>query len=215
MRINELVIFKFEIYLQCMNKIAIILAILIFLPSISFAKDKMEIKYSFSQPVLKKIMCNDILYDEVYLEKSSTYGNFGEPALPAYPSYILLPQGKYVKKINAFAGEKISLGKGYSLMPVEKSIPLGSEKIFPFKNFSLNVYPGKIFTEIGTYSFRGYNILVLAIHPVQYIPSSGEIFYYKDITIEVELCEGKVNPLFRGVEKDKKEVVKKVDNPEV
>ncbi|MEM2259113.1 MAG: C25 family cysteine peptidase [Candidatus Thermoplasmatota archaeon] len=198
-----------------MNKIAIILAMLLVMPSISLAKDEISIKYSFQKPVIKKIICNNTVYDEVYLEKSSAYGNVGEPSLPAYPSYILLPQGKDVKKINAFAGKKVSLGKGYNLMPIEKSIPLGSEKILPIKNFISDVYPGKIFTEVGIYSFRGYNILVLAIHPVQYISSSGEIFYYKEIIIEVELCEGKINPLFRGIEKDKKEVIKKIDNPEV
>ena len=160
-----------------MNKNAvIILAIILMMPTISFAKDEISVKYSFSSPILKKVLCNGELYDEIYLEKCAPYGKVGEPNLPAYPSYILLPQGKDVKGIKASVGDKISLGKGYNLIPIEKPIPCGEKSNSLIKKFTSDTYPGKIFTEVGTYSFRGYNILVLALHPVHYIPSSGEIF---------------------------------------
>ena len=51
------------------------------------------------------------------------------------------------------------------------------------------------------------------LHPIQYIPNSGELYYFKDMTISIKTVDkDQVNPLFRNMEKDKIELKKKVDN---
>jgi hypothetical protein len=106
--------------------------------------------------------------------------------------------------------------------PVAECVPLSKISTAPLPKPDVGIYsssgmfPGKFFTEVGSYCFRGYEILVLKLQPVQYIPASGELFYYPDLTVNVKTeADASDNSLFRGLEKDKEEAMKKVDNPEV
>jgi len=68
---------------------------------------------------------------------------------------------------------------------------------------------------VGTYYFRGYQILVLLLHPIQYNPVTGEIDYYQQLDVSIETTSSqKTSSLFRGLERDAKEVKSKVDNSE-
>ena len=78
-----------------------------------------------------------------------------------------------------------------------------------------DLFPGELFTNVGVQSFRGFNILILLFHPVQYNPVSGELFYYQDIDVIVETTSDSPNDLFRGLNEDKFEVMNKVDNPSI
>lgn len=171
-------------------------------------------------PSIKKLQIGSLNYDTIVMENSSIYGKPGEPSLPAYPSYILLPKNTKIYEINVIAKGRTSLGSGYKIIPIEKSIPMignaiprlsKNEEIYSSKD----PFPGKLFDKVGVYYFRGYAILVLRLYPVQYIPSTGEVFYYKEMEISIKLKDGKINPLYRGLKKDKMEVMKKVDNPEI
>ncbi|RLI62889.1 MAG: hypothetical protein DRO67_06670 [Candidatus Asgardarchaeum californiense] len=179
-----------------------------------------SINYSFDEPVIKKVVVGKNEYDMIDMNGLSYGSNPGEPCLPAKGAYILLPQKTKVGKIIATPSEKVFLGSGYKIMPMGNSVPLSDTPQPPIPNKKIynskNPFPGKLFTKVGIYNFRGYEILVLMLHPVQYIPATGEIFYYKHITISVKTKEDNyINPLFRGLEKDKMEVIKKVDNPSV
>jgi hypothetical protein len=106
--------------------------------------------------------------------------------------------------------------------PVAECVPLSKISTAPLPKPDVGIYsssgmfPGKFFTEVGTYSFRCYEILVLRLYPVQYIPATGELFYYPDLTVSVETVEdGHINSLFRGLNKDNNEILKKVDNPSI
>ncbi|OYT62544.1 hypothetical protein B6U81_00660 [Thermoplasmatales archaeon ex4484_30] len=182
--------------------------------------DIISINYSFDEPVIKKVVVGKNEYDMIDMNGLSYGSNPGEPCLPAKGAYILLPQKTKVGKIIATPSEKVFLGSGYKIMPMGNSVPLSDTPQPPIPNKKIynskNPFPGKLFTKVGIYNFRGYEILVLMLHPVQYIPATGEIFYYKHITISVKTKEDNyINPLFRGLEKDKMEVIKKVDNPSV
>ena len=57
---------------------------------------------------------------------------------------------------------------------------------------------------------------MLLLHPVQYNPVTGELFYYKNLEVSVKTAAtGIQSALYRGLEQDKKEVQQKVDNPEM
>jgi len=176
--------------------------------------------YSFDIPSVGKVKIGDEVYDRVTLQDLSGYGNPGEPCLPSRGANILLPQGVKVDDITISTSEQICLGKGFDIEPVAQIMPLSQynsgtimdEEIYN----STYMFPGEMFEEVGTYCFRGYKILVLNLNPVQYIPFSGELFYYEEITISIScIDEENINPLFRGLSKDRAEIIDRVDNPNI
>ncbi|MEA2054960.1 MAG: C25 family cysteine peptidase [Candidatus Thermoplasmatota archaeon] len=182
---------------------------------------QISVKYSFETPIASKVRIGNTIYDNVALQDAAYYGNPGEPSLPVKGAYILLPQNTKAASIKIAPSEKMCLGSGYHIMPVGNPVPL-SQSGFPSLPVAGPIYnsekefPGELYTNVGTYSFRGYNILVLMLHPIQYIPATGELFYYGDMTVYVDTVNGEnINPLFRGLERDKQEVNKKVDNPAI
>lgn len=184
------------------------------------SNDKIITAYSFGSPVVSKVNINNTMYDSISIDGASCDGNPGEPCLPVRGSYILLPPNSKVNNIVVNPGQKVSLGSGYLIEPAEKPVPLSdtvnAQVPVPNKEIysSTNVFPGKLYTEVGTYRCRGYDILVLMLHPVQYIPASGELFYYPNLTVNVETVkETEDNSLFRGLQEDNNDVIGKVDNP--
>ncbi len=182
-----------------------------------------SINFSFEKPIIKPIEIENNCYDRVIMQDAPSSGDLNMPSLPAKRAHILIPQGSHVKEILASSGDCICLGSGFLVEPCSTPLPYSHMRdsmpiVVPDKNIysSKDIFPGKLFTNVGTYCFRGYEILVLMIHPVQYIPSTGELFYYNEITIDVETIEdGSINPLYRGLEIDEQEVMQKVDNPYV
>lgn len=182
--------------------------------------NQLTVTYSFEQPYINKIKIKEDIYDEVTLKGVTSFGNPGEPYLPIKGAYILLPQGVTVKDITISPSKRICLGQNYMVKPVGNLIPISEPSLVsppvPDKKIygSSNDFPGELYTEIGIYSFRGYDILVLDLYPVQYIPSTGEVSYYNEMTVSIDLIkDDTINPLFRGYDKDKFEVINKVDNP--
>jgi len=211
------------------NKIKILLtvSIVIFstLSTIALAENdenKINIKYEFSQPEITKITFNDISYDKIIMENTISKGDPGKPALPVKGAYVLLPPGRNTKSINVISAEKVCLGDKYHIEPATQKVPISQinpnfvpitdEKVYSSKF----LYPDNLVTEVGTYNLKGYCILVLNINPVQYIPASGELFYYSEITISIDTIEDESsNLLYRGFEKDRYDVTSRVDNPEM
>jgi len=181
-----------------------------------------QLTYSFQSPTIETIDIAGTVYNRVTLPDCYPAGNAGEPKLPSKGAFILLPPKSKVSKVNIIAGEKIVLGKGFSVEPTGQAIPLSQTENLPVPTpnkiiYNCNAaYPGKLYTQVGVYSFRGYQILVLLLHPVQYNPVTGELCYYKSLSVSVEtVATGIQSELFRGLVQDKNEVMQKVDNPEM
>ncbi len=192
-------------------------------PASSFPTDgTIHTTYSFQRPLMETIDIEGTVYDRVLLADCSPAGNTGEPMVPSKGAYILLPPKSKVSNIYIKSGEKIALGTEFTIEPTSKPIPL-SQAIYPSVPtpdatiYNSNAfYPGTLYTEVGTYRFRGYNLLVLLLHPIQYNPVTGELFYYRNLEVLIEtISDDNSVDLFRGLEKDKMEVMKKVDNPEI
>jgi hypothetical protein len=178
--------------------------------------------YSFDVPYVEKLSIDDNIYDKVILPGAPSIADPGEPCLPVKGAYILLPRNTQVSKINVTSSEKVYLGSNFNIEPSGKPVPLSMANLAkppepdPSIYDSNDPFPGVLFTEAGTYSLKGYDVLVLSLHPVQYVPVRGEIFYFNNITVSVELVEDKTtNSLFRGLMNDKLEITKKVDNPAI
>ena len=178
------------------------------------------LNYIFEQPTFEKIQIGETTYDKIVIDGCDYAGNSGEPNLPARGAYILLPQNSKITDIEISYKNKVYVGNGFFVEPVAENIPLSminvSSEVVPNEEIysSDEQFPGRLYTEVGTYGFRGYDILVLKLHPVQYKPRSGKLFYYQDISISVETNQKeKMEGLYRNSIKDKTAISNIVDNP--
>ncbi len=183
--------------------------------------EQLSISYSFEQPIIEQIMIGNNAYTRITIQELSASGNCGEPRLPSSGAYLLLPQGTMVNDITVESEGKF-LGSGFIVEPVGKMIPISksSSITLPVPDEEIycsnEMFPGNLFEEIGIYSFRGYKMLVLKLYPVQYVPADGDLYFYKEIKISVNLIkDGNINHMFRNLEKDKIKIIDKVDNPEI
>lgn len=199
------------------------LSFLFLMLSLSAGAGQLTLDYAFDCPQVTTVRIGDTLYHRVILEGATNGGPVGSPALPASGAQILLPLGTEVRSVEVIAGERVLLGSDllvepvgmpYRLMdgPESVGIPTPDEAIYG----SADRYPAASFEEIGAQSFRGYQILVLRLQPVDYIPATGELFYSPNLRVVLETEEtDKVPALFRGFDGDASEVRGRVDNPEV
>lgn len=184
-------------------------------------QDGLQLLYNFENPKIETIDIAGTSYDRITLTSCIPAGNPGEPLIPSKGVYILLPPESKVQNIKVISNERQNLGTGFYIEPMGKPIPISSDNTqvpIPDKKIynSNDLYPGKLYSKVGVYNFRGYQILVLLLHPVQYNPLSGELFYYKNMNLHIETIKNEnPNDLFRGFNRDKIEIMKKVDNPEI
>ena len=210
--------------MRCLNSLRLLsLTVLLFTLSLTAGAGQLTLDYTFDCPQVTTVRIGDTLYHRVILDGATNGGPVGSPALPASGARILLPLGAVVKSVNVVAGERVLLGSDlmvepvampYRLMdgPQSAGLPAPDQSVYA----SANVYPAASFEEIGTQSFRGYQILVLRLQPVDYIPATGELFYTPSLQVVVETAEtDKVSPMFRGFDGDAAKVRGRVDNPGV
>ncbi len=175
--------------------------------------------YKFNEPRIELIDINQTIYHRLIMENTSSISKPGEPKLPVYESKILLPQDTKIHEIKIGYTEKINLGNDFNIEPSGQPVPISklntSRPPEPNPDIynSNNIYPSELYEKVGVYSFRGYNILVLNLHPIQYIPSTGELYYYKELVLTIELeNNNQSNPLLRNIADDINQLIKKIDN---
>ncbi len=196
---------------------------ILFLLSTVVTAEQLGVDYSFGQPTMETVLIGNDLYDRVNIPDAPNGGDINAPSIPATGTQILLPYGSKVESIEVIPGEKILVGKDFKIEPNSQPIPLSadpSEFVIPVPNSIIyssdKLYPENLYENIGTYGFRGYQILILKLHPVQYLPSTGELLYYPNMSVVVNTVPAdKSSNLFRGLPEDESEVMARVDNPEM
>ncbi|MGA2767304.1 MAG: C25 family cysteine peptidase [Candidatus Bathyarchaeia archaeon] len=148
------------------------------------------------------------------------YGAPGEPVLPFRQIRILIPEGKGVKRVDVTPGNREVLQGRFNVMYGKTPMPISSnvtavdkpnEAIYS----STNPFPSSLYSDISEQYLTGYKILLLKIYPVQYVPRTGELYYFETMTITVALEEtGEISSLFRNLPQDRAQVVGMVDNPD-
>ncbi len=178
--------------------------------------------YYFDSPTLETINIAGTIYDRVTLDDCYPAGSAGTPKLPSKGVFLLLPPDTKVNGITITTGEKIVLGSGFTIEPTSQAIPLSQTENIPIPTPNLAIYqsnayyPGELFTQVGIQSFRGYQILILLLHPIQYNPVTEELVYYASMDVSVQtIASDASQALYRGLPQDKTEVQQKVDNPEM
>ncbi len=186
------------------------------------ADDQLTVEYSFERPQITEVTIERQVYHRISMPDCPNGGEPGHPALPASGARILLPSGTAVASIEIVPGARIRLGGDYLVEPIGTPFKLseGPDSVTPPERDSAvyaldSALPAARFERVGTYAFRGYELLVLKLQPVQYVPASGELYYYSSLTVVVGTVAAEPNPLFRGLVRDEREVCAKVDNPQM
>ena len=201
---------------------AVLLALMTVLSPAFAGADQLEMEYYFERPWVEQVDIQGVLYHRVNMQGAPNAGNPGEPALPATGAHILLPYGTEIESIEIVPGEKADLGSGYYVEPNSESFAISSaptESKAPSPNAEIyesdQPFPGELFENVGVQSFRGYQILILKLKPVQYVPTTGELCYYSELNVVVHtVTTGRTSALLRGLPKDEANVLTRVDNPE-
>lgn len=201
------------------------LALLIILafvyPSIGHADAEpvTKLEYVFSEPKLERI--NE--YYSIYMpDTGKLHDDIGLPLLPVKTAKILIPQGHDVKTINIVLGKKITLDGEFMIEYAKPQIPIGSNETVQAQPneevySSSNPFPGKLHSVVSTQYLSGYKILVLNLFPVEYIPASGKVSYYKRMKVIVVNVPSGPSHIRRAkcrkLPPDNARVKKLVDNP--
>ncbi|MCK5261072.1 MAG: hypothetical protein KAJ44_02725 [Thermoplasmatales archaeon] len=172
------------------------------------------IDFAFPKPKTEKIEVNNEVYDRVTINRLPNSGDLNQPCLPVKSVKVLIPYGRELDFVNVVAKEKSLVGSGYNVEVGHNIIPLESNAApQESKKKYDGAFPEKRYSIVGTHTFRGYSVFFVNIYPVQYMKGTGEIAYYKHITLEVKTKESTSNTLIRGLQKDKDIITKLVDNP--
>ena len=195
-------------------------AILLLLLAVTAQAGQITFEYSFEYPEMTTTTINNQVYDRIIISGAPNSGFEGQPALPAQGARILIPYGTRIADVQIIVGDKVPVGTGYMIEPVGQPYPLSvdaAQIIPPAPNEAIyssdQPFPSNRFDNMGVQKFRGYQILILKLKPAEYIPATGEIYYYPKLTVVVNTVEGEKSlPLYRGLPEDEAEVIKKIDN---
>jgi len=201
-------------------------------PSSSFwgdYDDKVSVTYYFSEPRIEEAPLfngRSNSYVSVTIEGLPQYDVAGLPVLPFKTAKILLPFGIQFEYVRAISGKKMSLLGSYLVEYGQESLPLSGVKSpdasgtnFPNETVygSSEPFPNRLYSDVSVQSKMGYKILLLNLYPVEYIPKTGELFYYESIRLEVKvtLDNGSETSAFNGYSQRREIVEGMVDNSEV
>ena len=159
------------------------------------------------------------VYDSVTMSGLPQYGAPGEPILPFKTAKVLIPQGKDVQSVDVTTGNRIVLEGRFNVEYGKTPIPISSnitveDQPNQIIYSSANPFPGVLFSQISEQHIRGYKIFMLKLHPVQYLPKTGELSYFETMTVTISLNETcTVSPMFRNLPQDRTLILGIVDNP--
>jgi hypothetical protein len=178
------------------------------------ATGSVVLEFRFSPPVVTDVNG----WASVSMADLPSYGAPGEPILPFKTVEALIPQGGIVQSVRVSVGNERLLQGRYNLEYGKSLLPTSSDDAvagLPKQEIygSTDPFPGVWFSQVSEQSLKGYSMVVLRLHPVQYVPQSGVLSFFETMTVTFATVEGSVSPLFRNLPKDRLSVLEVVDNP--
>jgi hypothetical protein len=174
--------------------------------------------YGFSAPTISSVTIAGTEYSRVTMAEAPCTGGVHQPRLPACAANMLIPRGWAVDSIavtgdatvlqTAHPVEPVGLPFAISIGPTEANIPTPDETIYS----SSDPFPASRHVSLGIQNFRGYQILIVRLQPVSWVPSTRELSWYPSLTVTVQLKAGTGSPLFRGLTEDETAAISRVDN---
>ncbi|MCG2712961.1 MAG: C25 family cysteine peptidase [Candidatus Omnitrophica bacterium] len=162
-------------------------------------------------------------YTRVRISGLSNFALPGQPLLPIKTVRFLLPYGKDINDVQLSSSNRKIIYGSYYVEPAQQPIPLSFKGVVKPTALNSAIYnstdpfPGKQYELVSVQNLRGFKIAVINLFPVEYIPVTGQLAYYENMTISLILeSTNDVMPydLYRGIESDREMVSESVDNPE-
>ncbi|MDG6229599.1 MAG: C25 family cysteine peptidase, partial [Candidatus Thermoplasmatota archaeon] len=134
-------------------------------------------------------------------------------------AYLLLPPDSKIIDVTIATSNKATILLDNLVLPSSSPVPTSSYQtpLTPQPDPQIysheGVYPYELYTHIGTYLLRGYQVAVFRLHPVHYEPKENVLHYYSmmKLTVSVETTYQQ-SPYYRGIVQDKTLIDQKVDN---
>jgi PKD repeat protein len=177
--------------------------------------EEIEIDFSFTEPDITEVNISNTTYHKVTMNDTDTIGTPGCPMLPVRFVKVLLPQNGTLESINITYNDNTSLGYGYNVT-ISPLIGFNSSQQNESNQSYFNsskIYPTELRSRASVYGFRGYSILLFNLYPVHCINDTGEIYYYKNMTVTIITNNtGSPSPLFRNLQSDETDMKQMVDD---
>jgi hypothetical protein len=208
---TEYVFKKQEVRILKGIKTLIILTLIVCLsiPAAGSANDTFSVDYVFNSTVGG---CGEFLVEDTQLQSLA-----GEPLIPYRAARILLPQDTTVKDVKVKTSAPI-VQTGINLPWGQPPCTFSDTPVKVGRNEDIynsdNLYPREVFQVIGVDYCKGFAILNVHLFPVQYMPKSGTVKFYPEMTVEIQFGKGMKNKLYRGLTADKEDITGMVDNPD-
>jgi len=144
----------------------------------------------------------------------------GQPLLPWFASKLVLPPGEEIQSVEVIPLDKVNLTGTYHLMPKQYAQPISKgasgefiedQKIYQSKD----IYP-RTNNVFKTSFWGGHSIGMINYTPFEYIPATGNLYYYRQITVVVHTkTTNKARQAMHLLSKtNNEEIAHFVENPE-
>lgn len=116
----------------------------------------------------------------------------GEPELPSRVLCFVIPSEMRVSDVRVSGSREETLEGWRQIFPTQPEVPIGepaAEWVPPVGSIyeSNDIYPIERCTVLGEGFLGGYRIATVAVHPVRWRPSSGDVLLSSEVTVELVL----------------------------
>lgn len=150
---------------------------------------KLEFEYFITEPEIVDIET----YQTLVLPNSKQMSKVGDPSLPYISTKLLLPPGKISTDVKYVFENKVKLNGTFNLYPKQNVQPLsvGNSDGFVInqQTYSQTKYPDISYTSSSTQFMNGYGFAFSNFTPIEYNPSTGEAYYYKNVKVIIEYID--------------------------
>ena len=164
--------------------------------------------FSFDEPTLTEVSLDNRTFTKIDMNECAPSAQPGNPALPVYSACFLLPPGKEVAGILVTTQEAITLpcdALTNPVLPQQDYVPLDDERGAPLFVMNKTIYESsapvynQAYEDGGIGYCRGFTIETMYLYPVQYIPNTGALSYFPEMTVTIELKAPEVAALSEGI----------------
>jgi hypothetical protein len=182
----------------------------------------------FQSPTLVDIEINNDLFTQIAMPSCFLQAIPGDPAMPAYPVSLLIPEGKQLITVSVSYSKYIELYHDLlekPIMPQQECVPYSFDEaeISFVMNESCYNSTGAVLKQVyavGDVGYcRGYGLITITLYPVQYYPKKGRLFYFPSMTVtatfsdNLQIASENPNTLLRNTVSDREVIAAMVENP--
>jgi hypothetical protein len=149
-------------------------------------------------------------FDKIRFRGGEFVSPLGNPAIPAKFIQIAVPQDLDIEKVLIISEKHHSIPGEYKIYPTQPQLPLSKidQKVKfiepnPLVYSSNKEYPGKLAEIVSDGFLAGQHIAGIALYPLQYIPSKGELILYTEMELRLVYRKSDKKPLPFSVRTEK------------